>query len=145
MSRDRPRYEMTSVDVFEVASNSVHAYVDDARQRAASTDLEDRLQRGIEAFRVLTLADELMRRAAYQGVFAISPDLKRAVGELYQLWLAQCEEAEQLLQSPNRDVSPETLTAFVNTLERGREVIDRQAYLEAAASTASALSAKEEW
>ena len=53
------------------------------------------LQSGINAYRWLTEAEQLLREADYQGMSDFTPELRSAVESLYNAWLKPCELADK--------------------------------------------------
>ena len=81
-------------------------------------DCEEFLAEGIEAFRWLRTAEDIMREGDYQGVFEFTAELQKVLDLLYSAWLVPLEFVENWISSlAARGYTPKNLPKFRKVCE----------------------------
>ena len=114
-----------------LAQRRVHSYADEVLQHHAHAmecrDCELFLQKGIDAHRWLSQAEETMRESDAEGIFSFSREMQDALGTLYQTWLGPCAFAEQWIDDLlKRNFHPDNLEDFRRVCDEVRDIVERQ-------------------
>lgn len=108
-------------------------------------DCQDYLQLGIDAFRWLKRAEEVIRDAVYQGALAGQErKFEHSLRTLYGAWLQPCDAAEQwAAQHIARGLS--NLDEFRKCRQDAEERYNQKAWLRLVHDSAQHLHSEESW
>jgi hypothetical protein len=137
----------------DLARHRVQAYADESVGLMAQhteamdcRDCEDFLKLGVDAFQWLTRADDMLSAAAHDGLLDFTPELRAALGELYESWLRPCDAAERWIATLEQaGFTPEHLAEFRAACEVARNNVERQQWQEVTARARQTASADEPW
>lgn len=118
-------------------------------ETATRSECKNRLQRGIEAYRWISRAEETIREAVAQGLIdhaiyenSILPAIKR----VYTDWLTPFEHVEAVVdQQSNGASDADTLAEFRHCGENVRDWLERHEWSSAAARSRRAALRTEPW
>ncbi|MFO1019106.1 MAG: hypothetical protein U0903_00175 [Planctomycetales bacterium] len=146
-------YVMSENVALKLAEVCIHEYADESRdawkdhaEAMNCRDCEEFLQKGINAFKFLRYAEEVMRQADYRGIEPFTGDLRETVGRLYRAWFGPCEMAEQWIETlGGQGYFPENLKAFREACDQVQEIVDQQEWHVRAAHARNLRSSDEPW
>ena len=121
------------MNVLDVAEHRLRSYKDESERlmsdhRAAMEcwDCESLLASAIQAYKILKIADELLREADYQGAETYTPETQRAVFDMHVAWLTTGELAQERIASlAAQGYVPGNLEEFQRTCDEVRDVVQQ--------------------
>jgi hypothetical protein len=144
---------MTGNLVLNLAHRRVRAYseetdrlIGDHHEAMHCRDCEDFLQNGIDTLLRIRRAEETLREADYEGIFAFDAATRSAVGALYRTWLQPCEFAETWI-AELREMGhvPDNLDEFRAACEFAKDAVAQVDWQERATRARALTSSEEPW
>ncbi|MBW3538844.1 MAG: hypothetical protein KY476_01100 [Planctomycetes bacterium] len=118
--------------VLRLARHRLQEYADDAelmRQHAEAVecrDCEEFLQAGIDTFRFLRTAEELLREADWRGLHPMTPETREALHFLYAAWVEPCEDTKCWIRIlSERGFKPDNADEFNRVSDEAHELLER--------------------
>lgn len=123
---------MSEAYAIQFARRKVADYADDIESVMRSHyeamdcyECETLLQAGIEAFRWLVWADELIRKAVYAEQLEFTKDIEEIFPVMFKAWLKPCPDAEKWIAlQQKRGFKLDNLDEFQRCCEEVRAVVD---------------------
>lgn len=136
-----------------LAQLCVHEYADECRdvlkdhaEAMNCRDCEEFLQKGINAFKFLRYAEEVMRQADYRGIESFTEELRETVGKLYGAWSGPCEMAEKWITALDKEgYVPDNLKAFREACDQVQEIVEQQEWRGRSAHARNLSTSDEPW
>jgi hypothetical protein len=138
----------------EIARHQLRRFVDAGPDRALvehhdameCRDCEEFLQKGIDAYKWLSRAEEAFLQADADGVIELTDEIEQSVKKLYEGWQQPCTFAEKWIATlTQRDYCIDNLPEFRHCCSLVRDWLDRDAWHRSAKRARDERLAEEPW